>query len=54
MNFLLKLSVIAFIALFISGCTLHFKGKDVELKTERQRVESNQAYELARADILNG
>lgn len=34
---LLLLAVCATL-LFVQGCTLYFKGKDLELKTERQRI----------------
>jgi len=37
-----------------SGCTIHFKGKDVELDVERQRVEHNQTFELEKVSLFHG
>ncbi len=47
--------VIAIAALlFLGGCTFHFKATDVELDSERQRVEKNLTYELEKVAFLDG
>lgn len=38
----------------LGGCTIHFKASEVELDTERQRVESNASYELEKVAFLVG
>lgn len=41
-----------FLVLCLSGCTLHFKAKDVELGTEATQTTSNTTFELEKADFL--
>lgn len=49
-------SLIVLILLLASlpGCVVHFKAKELELETERQRVEVDRAYQLEKVVILNG
>ena len=42
------LLVVCAALLFVQGCTLYFKGKDLELKTERQRIYT---YNLEKANV---
>ena len=44
--------VALFLLLCFSGCTLHFKAKDVELGTEANQTKSNATFELKKADLL--
>jgi len=41
-----------FFVLCFSGCTLHFKAKEVELGTEAQQTKNNATFELEKADLL--
>ncbi|NVM23404.1 MAG: hypothetical protein HWN68_16670 [Desulfobacterales bacterium] len=50
-SLLLKICLIIFVIL-LSGCTLHFKGKDIELDAERQRVQNNRTFKLDHVDLL--
>lgn len=51
MNFLGKMIIIV-VCLLLSGCTLHFKGKDIEFDAERQRVQDNSTFELTDIVLL--
>ena len=54
---LLTLLLFSF-AIFSTSCTLHFKGKEIELDTESKDVgivntePTNHTYELAKVDIF--
>lgn len=37
----------------LSGCTMHFKATDLEVDAERQRVKSNDTYELEKVAFLH-
>lgn len=45
-------------SLFLTGCTLHFKGKELEIDTETKGaqianlIENNHTFELAMVDIF--
>lgn len=41
-----------FLLLFCAGCTIHFKGKDIEFDAERQRVNHNETYNLEKIVVL--
>lgn len=50
-NCLLALLVLA-VVIGCQGCTIHFKGKDVEFDAERQRVQSNRTYKLEKVTLF--
>lgn len=49
-----KMVLVCLILLCLLGCTIHFKGKDVEFTAERQRVQNNDTYELEKIELLRG
>lgn len=52
MSFFGKVLIVVTICFFISGCTLRFKGKDIELETETPKEIQVAEYRLDRADFL--
>lgn len=50
-SMLLRLCMIMLV-LWLSGCTLHFKSKELEIDTERQRVQNNETFKLDKAELL--
>lgn len=38
----------------LSGCTIHFKAKELELDADRQRIEVNHTYELEKVVLFDG
>lgn len=49
-----KTIIIVVLCFCLGGCTIHFKASEVEFDAERQRVKSNQTYELEKVDLLRG
>ena len=39
---------------WVVGCTFHFKGKEIEIDSERQRVRVNETYELIAMGLFDG
>lgn len=54
MAFLGRIILLIAVLVCLSGCTIHFKGKDVEFTAERQRVQNNDTYELEKIELLRG
>ncbi len=51
---ILLISAVLVLVILFQGCTLHFKGKDIEFDAERQRVKNNVTYELEAMAFLHG
>ncbi len=49
-----RMIILAVLVVLLSSCTIHFKGKDIELDVERQRVDSNHTYQLEKICLFDG
>lgn len=54
MAFLVRTILLIVVLACLSGCTIHFKGKEIELDVERQRVQNNDSYELEKIELFRG
>lgn len=49
-----RLILVLVVMICFSGCTLHFKATDLELDAERQRVKTNDTYDLVKVTAFHG
>ncbi len=54
MRMIVLVTLLIWLVVVTSGCVFHFKAKEVELDSQRQRVQKDYIFELDKVVILNG
>lgn len=49
-----KTILVVIILTCLASCTLHFKATDLEVDADRQRVQTNDTYELEKVAFFHG
>lgn len=54
MSRMIAIGLFVAVLLSVCGCSIHFKGTDVELDAETTRAEKNATFELERVAFFDG